>query len=344
MLHRDRIAALFAGQLTDRPGFWLGEPHEDLSPRLWAAWGVGDDEGLRRAIDDDCRWIGTPEWAAWRHPEGAQLFDCRHGMPPKKGHADPGCFADCTEVAAVERHPWPDAAHIHIPTYRRLMEGREDCWRMGGTWGCFFHIVMDYFGIEEYFMKMHTHPAVVHAVTRRVVDFYLAVNERVLRECPEAVDCVFIGNDFGSQESLLISPRSFREFVLPYFRELIDQAKLFGKPVQLHSCGAINCAIPMLLDAGIDALHPLQARAKGMDAATLGREYGGRLVFVGGIDTQDLLWRGTPQQVYDEVSRLRDHFGGRWIASPSHEKLMPEVTEANVAAMVAALTGRRPPR
>jgi len=178
-------------------------------------------------------------------------------------------------------------------------------------------------------------------VTRHVVDFFLAANERVYAEAPETFDIFFFGNDFGTQRDTLISPALFAQFVMPYFRELINQAKRHGKLVQLHSCGAISRVIPLLIDAGIDALHPLQARAEGMQAEKLAREFRGKLVFVGGVDTQELLWHGTPRQIRDEVSRLRDVFGPRWIISPSHECLLPEVPMRNIVALCEAATGKR---
>lgn len=338
MTHRERIARIYAGQPADRPGFWLGNPHAETLPKCLAYWQVPDEEALRRAVEDDCRWYPAEWTAAYRHPEGRPIFDITLGVP-KTHHGQEGCFAHCEDVAAVEAHPWPDATYLDLAPLRERASVAADCWRWSGTWGCFFHVVADYFGMENYFVKMYTDPAVVHAVTRHVVDFYLAANRRVFTEAGDLVDAYFFGNDFGTQQGLLISPDKFKEFVLPYFTELIALARAFGKPTQLHSCGAIAEVIPWLIDAGMDALHPLQALAQGMDAATLAREYRGRLVFVGGVDTQDLLWRGTPQQIRDEVARLRDLFGERWIISPSHEAILPEVPMENIAALARAATG-----
>jgi uroporphyrinogen decarboxylase len=316
----------------------LGNPHERTSSALFAYFGVDNDEALRRRVDDDCRWQPAEWTGAYRHPEGLPMFDIMHGLGPKKSHGQPGCFADTTDVAEIDAHPWPDAAYMDLEPIRKVAETTSDCWRLGGTWSPFFHIVADYFGMENYFMKMYTDPDVVHAVTRRVVDFYLESNRRVFTEVGDCVDAFFFGNDFGTQEDLLISPDKFKEFVLPYFAELIALAREYGKPTQLHSCGAIAKVIPWLIDAGMDALHPLQAKARGMDAETLSREFKGKVVFVGGVDTQELMWKGTPQQIKDEVARLRELFGDRWIVSPSHEVLMPEVPVENAVALCEAAT------
>jgi uroporphyrinogen decarboxylase len=113
----------------------------------------------------------------------------------------------------------------------------------------------------------------------------------------------------------------------------IELAKSYGLKVMLHSCGSISRIIPALIDAGVDAIHPIQAKAKGMDAESLAREYRKDLIFVGGVDTQELLPFKTPVEVYEEVKRLRRIFGEGFVVSPSHEALLPNVSPENVIAM-----------
>jgi hypothetical protein len=153
---------------------------------------------------------------------------------------------------------------------------------------------------------------------------------------PMKIDAFFFGNDFGSQLDLLISPEHFDRFVMPYFRELTDQAHSHGYNVVLHSCGSIDRVIPRLIDAGVEVLHPIQAMAKNMDAASLAKKYNGKIVFLGGVDTQRLLPFGTPQEVRDEVRRLKDLFGPNFLVSPSHESLLPNVSPENIMAMAEA--------
>ena len=92
----------------------------------------------------------------------------------------------------------------------------------------------------------------------------------------------------------------------------------------------------MLIDAGVDALHPLQAGAKGMDAERLARDFGKYLTFVGAVDTQELLVHATPDEIKDEVRRLRGVLGPHLIVSPSHEAILPNVPLENVVAMAEA--------
>ncbi|MCX8052910.1 MAG: uroporphyrinogen decarboxylase family protein, partial [Armatimonadetes bacterium] len=122
-------------------------------------------------------------------------------------------------------------------------------------------------------------------------------------------------------------------FFMPYAKKLIDQAKKFGYQVMLHSCGSIHKIIDRLIKAGIDALHPLQALACGMDAESLASRFKGRIAFVGGIDTQQLLVRGTPEEVKAEVRRVKRILGPNLVVSPSHEALLPNVPPENILAM-----------
>jgi len=206
-------------------------------------------------------------------------------------------------------------------------------YRAGGFWTCFYHNVMDLFGMENYMVNMHANPVIVHAVTDRVCQFYYAANERFFQAAGDLVDGFFFGNDFGTQLDLICGPNQFDEFILPWFRKYTDLAHRHKHQVILHSCGSIYKVIGRLIDAGVDCLHPLQALAANMDAETLARDFKGRIAFMGGIDTQQLLVHGTPREVKAEVQRVKRLLGPRLIVSPSHEALLPNVPPENVAAM-----------
>lgn len=131
----------------------------------------------------------------------------------------------------------------------------------------------------------------------------------------------------------MISPQLFRKFVLPSFKKLVHLAKDYDLKVMLHSCGAISKVIPDLIETGMDALHPLQAKAQGMSAEEL-VQYKDDIIFVGGVDTQVLLPNGSPLEVMEEVERLKKSiFGDGFIISPSHEALQSDVPLENIFAL-----------
>jgi uroporphyrinogen decarboxylase len=338
MTSRERISAIFAKGQPDRVGFWTGNPHSDTMPGYLAQLGLESREQFYEYLGDDCRWI--PADAGYKHPEGIPAFN---PIPNLKGAFDctimapvPGRFAECESLAEVEAHDWPDPDHLDFTDVIHQIKSHPERAVFAGMWTCFFHVVADYFGMDNYFVKMYTHPEIVDAVTDHVVGFYAEANERFFREVGEAADIMFLGNDFGTQLSLFISRELFSRFVLPGFKRNIEIGKKYGKFVLLHSCGAIRDVIPLLVDVGIDGLHPLQALAVGMDADTLAREFRGKLAFVGGVDTQQLLIHGSPAQIRDEVRRLKDRFGPHYIVSPSHEAILPNVPLDNVIAMAEA--------
>jgi uroporphyrinogen decarboxylase len=335
MNSRERIHTIVAGEVPDRPGFWLGNPHPDTWPLYLEASGERDEESVRRALRDDFRWI-CPQWNSYHHPEGKPMWDVQ-----QRGVADssPAVFTGSVDVAEVEAFDWPDPAHLDFTTVLEELRGAGDVYRASGFWCPFFHDLAAFMGMEEYFVKMHTHPDVVHAISRHIIDFYLEANRRFFFVAGDLVDAFFFGNDFGSQQGLLISPRHFEEFVASYSKELIAPARERGYQILLHSCGSVARVIPELLELPIDGLHPLQAKAAGMEAESLAAEFGGRLAFIGGIDTQELLVRGTPDEVRAEVERVKRVLGPHVVISPSHEALLPNVPWENVVAMAEAAVG-----
>ena len=92
-------------------------------------------------------------------------------------------------------------------------------------------------------------------------------------------------------------------------------------------------AIPLLIEAGVDAIHPIQAKAAGMQPENLKEKFYGKVAFCGGVDTQDLLPFGKPEDVAAKVKELRTIFPTGLIVSPSHEALQSDVPPVNVKAL-----------
>jgi uroporphyrinogen decarboxylase len=334
MSKRERIQAIIAGEPSDRCGFWLGNPDPGTWPILHDYFGTSSQRELRRLLGDDFVWV-CPELigGVYRHPAGRQMFDLEM---EKLRHGQPGPFARMTDVAQLDGYEWPSLGYLHYEGVLAELRDVGDLYRASGHWTPFYHDLCFLFGMEEYFVKMYTHPEVVHAATDRVCQFYYDANELFFQQAGEMVDGFFFGNDFGTQADLMISPAKFDEFVMPWFRQFTKQGHRHGKQVILHSCGSVYRVINRLIDAGVDCLHPLQARAGNMDAETLAREFKGRIAFLGGVDAQGVLPNGTPAEVRAEVHRVRRLLEPRLIVSPSHEAILPDVPPANVKAMAEA--------
>jgi uroporphyrinogen decarboxylase len=333
MTSREKVRKIFDFAADAVPAFWTGNPHHETYAMYKNELGQETNEQLFVHLRDDCRWLAP--WNVYKHPEGKPMFDYFGG---REHHSlgDPGVLGDATTIADVEAIPWPDPAYLDFSETIGVIREHQQQAVFTGMWCCFFHDLHFYFGMENYFIKMYTHPEVVEAATEKVLDFYLAGTEKLFCELGDLADIFFFGNDFGSQLDMLCGPAEFKRFVLPGFTRFIELAHKYNKKAMLHSCGAISKVIPWLIDAGMDGLHPLQARAVGMDAATLAREYKGKIVFMGGVDTQHLLIHATPAEVKEEVRRIKDLLGPHLIVSPSHEAILPDVPPENVQALAEA--------
>ena len=336
MTNKERFHSIME-QRSDCCAFWHGNPNVSSMNYLYHYFNVNNDFELGLKLGSTCRWIMPDEYNVWKHPGNLPMFDFLGGEKRLSLGQD-GVFARCEEIDEVERFPWPDVKYLDFTETMTEIDKTvaADQAVLSGTWSCFFHDLCNFFGMENYFVKMYTDPNIVEAVTEHVVDFYLQANEKLFSLAGNKIDAFFFGNDFGSQRDLLVSPECFDKFIMPYFIKFTEQAHKHGYKVLLHSCGSIDRVIPKLIDAGVDALHPIQAKAHNMDAVSLTKKYKGKIVFVGGVDTQELLPFGTPQQVYDEVLRLRGLFGPNFIVSPSHESILPGVMAENIISMARA--------
>lgn len=330
---RELLRRLVAGEPVERCGFWLGNPHPDTWPIMHRHFGTSTEEELRQTLNDDCRWI-CPQFYddAYQDPEGRELFDA--SLDRQKHAVHP--LANCEDHSDLDDFPWPDPQYLNFESCLKDLREAGDVYRLSGFWSCFYHNLMDLFGMEEYMIKMFTNPAVVEAVTDRVCQFYYEANEKFFAEAGDLVDAFFFGNDFGTQNGLICGPEQFNRFILPWLRRFTEQGRKHGYQVVLHSCGAIHDVIEDLIEAGVHCLHPLQAKAANMDADTLARDFKGRIAFMGGIDTQDLLTNGSPSEVKADVKRVFERLQPNLILSPSHEALLPNVPPENVEALAEA--------
>ncbi len=330
---RDHFQSILA-HTSRSPGFWHGQPHPEAEAELFRYFQVENNLELGIALGSTMHWVWPDDKKIYLDPNGRPMFDVLGGQV-RHSLSEDGIFANCESVEEIEAFPWPRLEYLNFESCMQEIHQAHEAGLavMSGMWCPFFHIVADFFGMENYFVKMYTHPEVVDAVTNKVVDFFIAANTRFLTEAQGKVDLFFFGNDFGCQRDTLISPECFRRFVLPSLARLVENGQRFGLPTALHSCGSIYKVLPDILALGINILHPIQAQATGMSAVELEAKYGEAVVFMGGMDAQGILPFGTPAEVRAEAERLTAVFGGNYILSPSHECLLPNIPPENLTAM-----------
>lgn len=338
----ERFYATINREKVDRPAAWLGMPDIHSQPALFEYYKVKNLHELKLAIGDDFYAVDVP----YQSPNASAIYaafdwymDGNVDAEDRTLTAD-GCFKDAEELEDLDFFQWPDPAKYIDPEEcrRRVDMAPKDKAVIGMVWSAHFQDTCASFGMETALMNMIANPEIYQAVDQKILEFYLKTNEIFYEATKGRLNAVLIGNDMGSQRGLMISPDMVRRFVIPGCQKLVEQAHSYGLKVIYHSCGSIVDVIPDLIKAGVDAIHPIQALAAGMDAKNLKEKFDGKVSFCGGVDTQDLLVHGSPEQVREKVKELRTLFPTGLIISPSHEAIMPDVPPANIHALFEEAT------
>ncbi|CEP66184.1 Uroporphyrinogen decarboxylase (URO-D) [Moorella glycerini] len=219
---------------------------------------------------------------------------------------------------------------------RRLAETTGAALCLAGVSAGFLEMAYWLRGYENFFVDLACDPKMANAILDKTVQIKIKYWEAALSKLGHLVDVVVEADDFASQFGMIISPDTYRRYIKPRQKELFGTIKKYSNAyICFHSCGAVYEIIPDLIEAGIDALNPVQVSAKNMDTNRLKKEFGDVLTFWGGgVDTQQVLNHGTPQQVKDEVKRRIDDLapGGGFVFTPVHN-VQPDVPPENYMAM-----------
>jgi uroporphyrinogen decarboxylase len=343
MTSRERVQAVFAGEIPDRVPAWLGASPE-WKAMAKARAGLKTDEELALFVGDDfrrvfARYAGPPEFSpdsAFRHPQatartpfGVERTGYGYGQPISHP------LAQARTVADIERYGWPHPNWMDVSAIRdEAMAWGGRFAILGGDWSPFYHDAIDLLGMESFMVMLVEEPALIDALLRHLVDYYFQTSLRIFEAAADAIDIFFIGNDFGTQNGPVVGEALFRRFFQPHLARLAALGHDFGLKVMMHCCGGFYPLIPAMIEAGIDALQALQPDARDMAPAKLKAAFGGRVVFNGCIDTHHWLIEGTPELARSKTREVLKIMmpGGGYIASPSHDYLLPETKVENVFA------------
>jgi uroporphyrinogen decarboxylase len=195
-------------------------------------------------------------------------------------------------------------------------------------------------GYEDFYCDLALDEDLAASYLDRFLDIKLEYWKRVFDELGDLVDVAQEADDLGSQNSMLVSPDSYRSVMKRRHAKLFSYIHGRGKAkVFYHSCGSFREVLGDLIEAGVDILNPVQFNAKDMGAASLKNEFGRDLVFWGGgVDTQDILPRRGPAAVKDDVRRQVEILapGGGFIFNTVHN-IQSDVPPENLVAMFEAL-------
>jgi uroporphyrinogen decarboxylase len=312
-------------------------------------WPLTARNGPVEETDDGTHLSHVDEWGlTYRIPrEGADWYDLARS-PLAGGELNRG---------RIDAHRWPrgDDPRLFAHLRAEALAHREAGYAVVLKSLCagLFEMAQRLRGMEEFLMDLAASPAESAHLLDRILEVKLAYWRGALAALGDVVDVVAEGDDYGTQQSLLVSPATFRTLFKPRLAVLIREMKR-GAPeafVFFHSCGSVRRILPDLIEIGIEALNPVQTTATGMEPRELKREFGRDIAFWGGgVDTQSVLPRGTPVEVAGDVRRSLDALapGGGFVFGAVHN-VQADVPAENVVAMVEALrahhagrTGRAP--
>lgn len=167
-----------------------------------------------------------------------------------------------------------------------------------------------------------------------MTDIWLRIARRMLDAVGANDDLVFYGDDVAFQQGPMVSHDTYEKQIKPYQQRIFDLLRGHGAKIMYHSCGSVVTLIEDFIELGVDALNPIQVIAAEMDTARLKKDFGRRIAFGGGVDTHEVLPRGTPEQVREEVRRrLRDLApGGGYVLAAVHN-IQCEVPLENISAI-----------
>ena len=280
----------------------------------------------------------TDEWGiTWAKPKkSGYYYDIREN--PLSGEIS---------EADVRNYPWPDPEdEARVDGLRNEISEliKQDRYfiSMTGLGPGIYELAQWLRGYKDLWLDFLRNGDLAHLILEKVTKMKLQFWEMALAEVGDLIDTVYMADDIGNQDNLQISLDTYREFIKPYHKRVFNFIKDRAPSrvfIFYHSDGAIREAIPDLIDAGIDALNPVQVSASGMDPESLIEEFGGDLAFWGaGANPHGTLLNGDINDVAREIRSRIDLFGqnGGWVFAPIHN-IQPDVEPGKIKAMIDTL-------
>ncbi len=329
----------------------------EIKKRCMEYWGCENEEDLLAFLGVDVRDNYGPSYVGQEFKEFddgtvADLWGVRRRQVIYgKGTSHEGIFKEVSwsplehmttveEMEAYEGWPSPDwwdyskmkedCAYWH-PQYFVLNKGD----RLDRT--AQLKPMMYLRGIQQTFVDLAQNPKIVEFIRDRVVNYFVEYNPKVFEAADGEVDMFMMGDDVGGQRGPLLSPEMWRRYFKDGFRTYVDIAHKYGLKVMYHTCGDVYALIPDFIDCGLDMLQSLQTQATNMDIKRLKQEFGKDLSFQGGMDIQQVLPLGTPDDVREMVKYAADNTkpGGGYFFGTAHN-IQADTDMQNVVALFEA--------
>lgn len=355
MTSKERVQYSMAHEQPDYPPCdYFGTP--EIYEALYTFFNIRQDNRLRELLGTDIRYINPPY-------NGPALTEYEDGsktniwgivtkpMPNEYGDYEEPVnlpYAEWKSVEEAKKFPWPDPDWYDYEALPELCSRFPDKAIAIGDFSIQDFINSTAFGrgVEQVLYDIALEDPVYLYIVEKRHKFYMEYIERCLKECKGTIDIVLMGDDFGSQRGLLISPNSFDRLFAPKKKEMFDMVHSYGAYVSHHCCGSTVELFPRFIQLGMDALQTIQPQAAGMNPYSLKKQYGDKITLHGGVDVQGWLQKAALEEIEKEVTQLLEIIGrnGGYILSPSHN-IQPDTPFENVLELyrtISKFRGKNP--
>ena len=312
----------------------------DGSPCLMPAWALPERDGSRWVIRSSSGRVIAAM------PDGVWFFEQTY-WPFLDGDDDPARIPEAIQECmwtAVASPPGPLAAGPdgleRLAAGAQRLRTETDRAIIGLFGGNLLEMGQFLYRNDQFLLMLAADPDRTHRFLDAVVEMHLANLEKFLTAVGSSIDVILFGDDLGMQNGPQISPAMYDEFFKPRHAQMWQRAKQLAEvKVMLHCCGGVRELLPSLIEAGLDAINPVQISCRGMEASMLKREFGRDMTFWGGgCDTQRILPLGTPEEVAahvrGQVAILNE--GGGFVFQQVHN-IMANVPPENIISMYGAI-------
>ena len=316
---------------------WVDERMVPLLAETYGAESFVGEPGTTRTFAGS--YTAMTEVAALPVEDQGDVYVDEYGAAIRRGEAL-ALERPALSRPSLDGYSFPDLAtpphFAHLDAWTRQHTERFKIVQLGLM---FFERTWFMRGMENILMDFHLNPGFVHELLDGLEAACIGIIDRLLLDYGDRIDAIGMSEDYGSERSLLISPRTWREFIKPRLARIVARIRGGGKQAYIHSCGHVLPVIGDLVDIGVTMLQPLQPEA--MDIFEVKRQFGKHLCLMGGISTQHTLPCGTVEDVRREVRACLEQMaaGGGYVMAPA-KPIMPGVPVENAVALIDAFTNQ----
>lgn len=344
MKPRERIQAVLDHRAVDRlpVDLWCTP---EVVDSLRAYTGLQDEYAVYDALGvDKIAWV-FPEYRGRQTVPAGSDGITPWGVPTRTVRSGPASYEEYTgsplagydSPDQLDDYPWPDPGLFDYAGAKALAD-RARSWEFAtiGPWVSHFEIYCQLRGLEDALVDTLVNEDFLAAALDRIEDVQTAVLQRYLVELDDRIDMIFLSDDMGMQDNMLLALESWEDHFKPRVKRWCDLVHGHGRKVLYHSDGACSPIIPGLVECGVDILNPIQHVCPGMELPQLKDRFGDALVFHGGVENQSTLPFGSVDDVVRETRHCLETLGrdGQGYIPCSCHNVQAGTPVENIVAMI----------